>query len=735
MDSLQDMYINGSKDTQYYWDALKSLRNEESRPPLVDRLIPIGDWTTYFRSLFNPVRDSIPNNTSNPDPPIVTPSTALMEADITIEEVAHAVSKLKPGKAHYIDNLSTEILQYGHDSISSYMYALLKGCYATSIYPTQWARAYLVPIHKKGSPYDPLNYRGIAVGSSMGKILDLILLDRLEKFMDQEGLSHCFQSGFRKGIRTSDNLFAFLTMVDKQKSIGQPLYTCAIDFRKAYDSVDRDILLNKLTQAGLGKSFCDILRNKFQNLAYSIKSNGFVSVAFSTTIGLKQGDVLSPLLFNFYIYDLISHFNESCSPVTMGDLRVSSLQFADDVLVLAGTETGFLQALRCFDGFCEKMQLRINPAKTRIVVFGRGGGLPPGGRTWKLGGHDIEEMEELVYLGFMLRAGSLNSSLNQVMEGKATKAMYGLSKLSQGAPISLAKKLYSQLISPIHLYGAELWTAYVCPRAITNGLTETLNKSQNTLHCEKTRLAYFKYSVHMHRTTSNYGTMGEMGLQPLYIPAIRAMIKYYRRMCQPEAPTLVHQAWCEQKRLQSTNKPCWLTNVQKYLDQLSTYDIDVDSDSMASITGELSDRFIQWWNDQIPSQLQDGSKLRSYATYKTTFGMANYLDSTNIPVRNKVASFRLSNHKLRIEVDRHNHGVPIPPSQRICKMCTSGAVEDEIHLFQCSSYSIYRAELNIPAITSPDHFIQTMVDPSQDTQVYIFKALQLRERCKGIVPV
>ena len=86
---------------------------------------------------------------------------------------------------------------------------------------------------------------------------------------------------------------------------------------------------------------------------------------------------MSPLLFHFYISQLVACFDEDCEPVSMGDLGISSLQFVDDVLVLAGSEAGFKRALTLFDGFSESVCLSVNPTKTCVVVFGHKGGGPP----------------------------------------------------------------------------------------------------------------------------------------------------------------------------------------------------------------------------------------------------------------------------------------------------------------------------------------------------------------------
>ena len=90
------------------------------------------------------------------------------------------------------------------------------------------------------------------MGSTLCKVFDLILLGlyvgRLEKFMESQGLSYCVQSGFKKGVRTVDNVFAFHIILERQKANGDPLYVCAVNFAKDYDSVDCTILLHKMEQ-------------------------------------------------------------------------------------------------------------------------------------------------------------------------------------------------------------------------------------------------------------------------------------------------------------------------------------------------------------------------------------------------------------------------------------------------------------------------------------------------------
>ena len=111
---------------------------------------------------------------------------------------------------------------------------------------------FLKAIYKKGDPGDPDNYRGIAIGSALGKIFCLILLNRLENFIEKKHPVSPNQIGFKKGHRTSDHIFVIKTIVDKiVKTEKGKLFVAFIDFRKAYDRINRTLLLLKLQRVGV----------------------------------------------------------------------------------------------------------------------------------------------------------------------------------------------------------------------------------------------------------------------------------------------------------------------------------------------------------------------------------------------------------------------------------------------------------------------------------------------------
>ena len=119
--------------------------------------------------------------------------------------------------------------------------------------------------------------------------------------------------------------------------MGHPLYTAFIDLQKAYDRVCRPLLFRKMVISGLGPRFCHLVENTYTNTSAQIKLSTKLGEPFTSNVGLRQGDPLSPLLFNLFIADLIFMFKTGCTPPKLQDLPVPSIQFADDICNLSTT--------------------------------------------------------------------------------------------------------------------------------------------------------------------------------------------------------------------------------------------------------------------------------------------------------------------------------------------------------------------------------------------------------------
>ena len=140
-------------------------------------------------------------------------------------------------------------------------------------FPSSWCEGRITPIYKSGNKNDLSNYRGICISSCLGKLFTSVLNTRLKNYVLQQNILHQAQIGFLPNHGTSDHIFTLRTLVDNyvSHSTNGKLYTCFIDFKKAFDSVWHDGLFYKLLHYKIGGKFYDLIKNLYSKTKCSIK--------------------------------------------------------------------------------------------------------------------------------------------------------------------------------------------------------------------------------------------------------------------------------------------------------------------------------------------------------------------------------------------------------------------------------------------------------------------------------
>jgi len=271
-------------------------------------------------------------------------------------EVDRAVKKLKKGKACGEDEVVNELFMYGGDVALYALWKMVNVMWRNEFIPDDWGRAVVTPLFKEGDDRDPFNYRGISLMSIIGKIYESILSMRMMEWCEWEGAIVEEQGGFRDGRGCVDQLFTFSEIIRGRG--GKKLYCCFIDVRKAYDRVFRDGLWKRLWDVGVRGKMWRVIRGLYRKVKSSIKVNDECTEWFDIDVGVRQGSVLSPVLFSLFINGMAEEVKKLGLGVSYGDEVVSLLLYADDIVLCAESKDDLQRMMNVVNEYSVKWRLK-----------------------------------------------------------------------------------------------------------------------------------------------------------------------------------------------------------------------------------------------------------------------------------------------------------------------------------------------------------------------------------------
>ena len=568
--------------------------------------------------------------------------------------------------------------------------------FSHNLYPIQWRINTLTPIHKKGNRLATENYRGIAVGSNLSKLFCSILHSRLTTFIEHNKLIPPNQIGYKKGARTSDHIFTLKTLIDKylNKTPRSYLFTCFVDFKSAFDTVWRKALFYKILNLNVGGLFLKMLESIYSEVYYCVKIGNKITDNIKSNIGVKQGCVLSPTLFNLFLSDLPNIFDESCNPVNILNSKQNCLMFADDIVLLSETPTGLQNCLNKIENYCTTWNLTVNINKTKVIIFNKGG------HSFKkysftYGTEVVEITQSYCYLGIWFSScGSFNLAIKHIYD-KALKAFFKLKQFDTRECPKLTMKLFNSLVLPIASYGCEVWGPYF----IKNLTQDNYMPLCDNLVVEKLNIKLCKYLLGVNKYSTNAAVKGELGRYPLMVKFLNHSLKYWFRMHSPDN----HSSFYKMSYIDSL---CWSTNSSiswcTYISKLMKF-LDLDEvwenqgcftkgvDSVSILINLHTMYYVAWLNHI--SNEKSPNKLLNYSTYKHSFKIENYILSIPLKERRNFTKLRISAHTLEIEKGRHTKP-KTPVENRLCRFCPAQCIETEKHfLLDCIAYDKERLQL------------------------------------------
>ena len=270
------------------------------------------------------------------------------------------------------------------------------------------------------------------------------------------------QIGFRKGRHTTDHIFFLKSIIDKVVKKGQYLYICFVDFSKAYDKVWRSALFFKLECLGINGPILDMIKDMYNSVNYSLKLPQGVTDPIPSEVGLKQGCIMSPVLFNLYINDMPQCFDQKISdPIQIGEKFINVIMYADDLVLLSRSKEGLQSCLNQLESYCCKWKLEVNISKTQVMIFNKGGKVIKN-HSFTYGKSELSLVQKYKYLGFYLSASGVFTNGIELLCKKAQKVVFMIKSRfsSYRSNSSLLLRLFDMCVKPILLYAAELWSVF-----------------------------------------------------------------------------------------------------------------------------------------------------------------------------------------------------------------------------------------------------------------------------------
>ena len=198
----------------------------------------------------------------------------------------YVLENLQNGKAESFDSISNEMIKNSPKIILDLLFRFLNLCIYQTLIPQCWCLDLLNPIHKEGNKSDPNNYREICISSALLKMLCCLLNNRIQSKCRETNLINKNQTGFKKNHRTSDNLLVLKNVVKKYVTMGQnKLYTCFIDFKKAFDSIWHEGMFYKIEVNSFSGKLLELIRNIYKKTKCAIKTKDSVTDYFDYTRG------------------------------------------------------------------------------------------------------------------------------------------------------------------------------------------------------------------------------------------------------------------------------------------------------------------------------------------------------------------------------------------------------------------------------------------------------------------
>ena len=418
----------------------------------------LKSWHSHFSSLLG----SEPTTTINTKEEIIQPifdNLGITTGPFTMEEYIKAKNKITEGKAFGSDMIPPEVLKRCNldDIVLQYANDLL----LKNEKPDQWSKLDIIPVPKKGDLSCTDNYRGISLSSIVSKTINRLILNRIKPALD--GKLRNNQNGFRPKRSTSAQILALRRIIEGVKANNLKCSLLFIDFKKAFDSVHRGMMLKILEAYGIPQELVRSICQLYKGTQARVLTADGETEYFDLMAGVLQGDTLAPYIFviiiDYVMRKTIGEHGERLGfqlerrrSRRVGPVYITDLDFADDLALLASEIRNAQEMLTRLEMEASKVGLHLNVEKTEVMVFNQENDFDIKAKS----GEIIKNVDEFKYLGSYIGSSTHDVKVRKALAWAACNKMRNVWKST--LPRKSKIRLFTSTVESILLYGCETWT-------------------------------------------------------------------------------------------------------------------------------------------------------------------------------------------------------------------------------------------------------------------------------------
>lgn len=454
--------MDDKKDIVSVWRALNAFTKPQKKP--ICTTISADSFNKHFLSIASKV---LSQNMSSSSPSVstklkdfcqkrISPSKTFQIPPMSVFDVARSISQLEPKRSFGHDGISSFFLKLATPYIAESLAYIYNLCILNGTFPEDWKIAKVTPIPKSKDLDDPGNFRPISLLPTLSKPIEKHVSKHLNSFLEKHSLLYPLQSGFREKHSCHTALTHLTDKLLSSINDGKMTGALFLDFSKAFDLVNHNNLIAKLSHYQLSADSVSFFTSYLQNRSQYVFINGKCSNTGLIEHGVPQGSILGPLLFSIYINDM---------PLEISDPSVNCSLFADDGTIDTSSENEdtinekLQTSLNEVSQWCSSNFMVLNPGKTKCMLMSSRQKLQrnPSPLQLTLNGQPITQVPQHRLLGVTIDEQlSWHPHVDNICK-KLSKNLHLLSKINSFMDVSARKLFYAAHIKPHLDFASTLW--------------------------------------------------------------------------------------------------------------------------------------------------------------------------------------------------------------------------------------------------------------------------------------